>query len=81
MKTKLTLRIDKTAIDQARKYAGSHQTSPSSLVETYLEQLTKVEGKDGKAPPLFEEITGILSLKPDSKPRKSRNSPHRKLKN
>jgi hypothetical protein len=40
MDTKLTLKLDQTIIEKAKKYASSNQMSLSRLVEAYLQSLT-----------------------------------------
>ena len=40
METKLTLRLKKKVIDQAKKYANDHETSLSKLIENYLSAIT-----------------------------------------
>jgi hypothetical protein len=40
MTTKLTLSVEKTIIDQAKRYAQEHNRSLSEIVAKYLEYLT-----------------------------------------
>lgn len=40
MDTKLTLKLDQTIIEKAKKYASSNKMSLSRLVEAYLQSLT-----------------------------------------
>ncbi len=52
MDTKLTLSMKKNTIEKAKKYAKSHKTSVSQLVEQYLETIANSEKMelDGLAP-------------------------------
>lgn len=43
MDTKLTLSMNKNTIEKAKKYAKSHRTSISHLVEEYLEKIANSE--------------------------------------
>jgi len=43
MDTKLTLKLDKNVIEQAKKYASSHKRSLSRLIESYLKSLVNQE--------------------------------------
>ncbi len=40
MDTKLTLKLDKSVIERAKKYAALHQSSLSRMVESYLKSIT-----------------------------------------
>ena len=39
MDTKLTLKLDKFVIEQAKQYASSHKRSLSRIIESYLKSL------------------------------------------
>jgi len=39
MNTKLTLKLDKQVIEQAKEYASSHKRSLSRIIEAYLKSL------------------------------------------
>jgi len=43
MDTKLTLKLDKFVIEQAKEYASSHKKSLSRMIEAYLKSLIKHE--------------------------------------
>ncbi|MBN1986402.1 MAG: hypothetical protein JW761_08870 [Prolixibacteraceae bacterium] len=43
MNTKLTLKIDKQVIEQAKKYAASQKRSLSKIIESYLKTLAEKE--------------------------------------
>jgi len=60
-KKKLTLRLNKQLIEQAKQYAAKHDLSVSELVETYFLNLKEVDATEHT--PLVQQLTGIL---PDS---------------
>ena len=60
MNTKLTLNLDKTVIEQAKKYAKDHQVSLSKLIENYLDSITKSSTEKNKISPLVESLTGVI---------------------
>ena len=41
MDAKLTLKLDKSVIDKAKRYASLHQKSLSRMIEAYLKSLTE----------------------------------------
>jgi len=47
MDTKLTLKINKSTIDSAKRYAREQETSLSKMIENYLQALTNKQVKDG----------------------------------
>ena len=57
-KTKLTVRVDSSALDRAKQYAAAHNTSLSKLISQFLRML------DAEAPPartpILDKLTGIL---------------------
>lgn len=48
MDSKLTLKLDKTVIEQAKEYAKKNQISLSRLIESYLASLTQKQKKGTK---------------------------------
>lgn len=59
METKLTLRLDETTIQSAKRFARENQTSLSDMVEDYFKRITKrVEIPEGIAP-IIKELSGI----------------------
>ncbi|NIM10713.1 MAG: hypothetical protein GTO45_01900 [Candidatus Aminicenantes bacterium] len=65
MEAKLTLKLDKNVIEEARKYARNSNISLSRLVERYFRLLTasKQENKiEKKYSPLVEELSGIIKI-------------------
>jgi hypothetical protein len=62
MDTKLTLRLNKQVIDQAKKYAGEHDTSLSKMVENYLEAVVKSTVEENPVSPLVRSLSGVVKL-------------------
>lgn len=46
MDTKLTLKLDKFVIEQAKEYASSHKRSLSRIIESYLKSLINRDKND-----------------------------------
>ena len=66
MDIKLTLKMDKDHIEQAKKYAAKRKTSLSSLVEKYFAFLTDIDsGLDEEITPTVRKLSGILDLESD----------------
>jgi hypothetical protein len=66
MDTKLTLKLDKTHIEKAKKYARKRQTSLSSLVEKYFAFLTDMDtSDDSKISPTVKKLTGVIKFESD----------------
>jgi antitoxin component of RelBE/YafQ-DinJ toxin-antitoxin module len=57
-KKKLTLRLNKRLIEQAKEYAARHNISVSELVETFFLRLEDVDEKGHTQ--LVRQLTGIL---------------------
>ena len=51
MEAKLTLKLDKMAIDTAKRYAQRHTRSHSGMVENYVKKHT----------PVVKSLTGVLT--------------------
>lgn len=62
MDTKLTLRLKKNVIDQAKKYANDHETSLSKLIENYLSAITNESGSVEKISPLVQSVSGVINI-------------------
>ena len=62
METKLTLRLRKKIIDQAKDYAEAHNISLSKLVETYLEAITRNKLTTPEITPLVESLSGVIEI-------------------
>jgi hypothetical protein len=59
MNTKLTLTIDKTVIDKAKKYAKEKDSSLSGIVEDYLKVITREQDKSEiEITPLVRSLMG-----------------------
>ncbi len=59
MQTKLTLRLDESLIQQAKRYAKQHNKSLSQVVSDYFQILTrKAEGSE--TPPITRSLIGVL---------------------
>ena len=65
MDTKLTLKLRKSVIDQAKKYASDHDTSLSRIIENYLTAITADSDTQDGISPLVKSISGIIQL-PDN---------------
>jgi hypothetical protein len=63
METKLTLRLKKKVIDQAKKYANDHDTSLSKLIENYLSAITNEEKSIENISPLILSLSGVIQIK------------------
>ena len=57
-KRKLTLRLNKRLIEQAKRYAAKHNISVSELVETFFLRLEDAD--EGGHTRLVRQLTGIL---------------------
>ena len=49
MNTKLTLKLDKFVIEQAKEYASSHKRSLSRIIESYLKSLINRDRKNDES--------------------------------
>jgi len=65
MDKKLTLSLDKSIIESAKKYAKSNNISLSKLIESYLKSLTKRKNNQANITPLVESLSGVISLDED----------------
>ena len=66
MSTKLTLTVDKTVIDKAKRYAKKQGRSLSDLIENYLKTITTEEVTDDiEITPTVKSISGSFKL-PDN---------------
>jgi hypothetical protein len=64
MDSKLTLKLDEGAIEQAKAYAQRRGTSLSRLVESYFVGLTRREGTGDRKPVgVVAELAGLLTAK------------------
>jgi hypothetical protein len=59
MNTKLTLTIEQTIIEKAKKYAKDHGRSLSDIVENYLKGITKEDNIDSiELTPIVKSLKG-----------------------
>ena len=60
MDTKLTVRVPRHILANAKRYAQAHQTTLTELISTYLQQIPiEAEGLDQA--PIVRRLTGLLS--------------------
>lgn len=59
-KTKFTVRVDEQALESAKKYAGNHGTTLTSLVQEFLRSLSKVNEISIETP-VLKELAGSLN--------------------
>jgi hypothetical protein len=62
MEAKLTLKLDKTVIASAKRYAKKHKRSLSRMVENYFNNLSLEHNYPQKHSPVVESLSGILSV-------------------
>ncbi|MFH2096700.1 MAG: DUF6364 family protein [Bacteroidota bacterium] len=65
METKLTLKLDKSIIERAKRYAKDKNISLSKMIENYLKAITNKRTKEFKASPLVESLIGVISSQGD----------------
>ena len=65
MNTKLTLTLEKSTIDKAKRYAKQSGRSLSDLIESYLEELTTTETPFEEVPDEFKDLFGSVNLSSD----------------
>lgn len=56
MDTKLTLKLNETVIERAKKYAADKKLSLSRLIENYLDSLTSGEEDEFEISPFVKSI-------------------------
>ena len=63
MNTKLTLTIEQTVIEKAKKYAKDKERSLSNLIENYLKALTnESDSNEIELTPIVKSLKGSLLL-------------------
>lgn len=63
MEAKLTLKLNESSIDRAKKYVSSVGTSLSDAVEKFFDSLTlNNQSEEFVYSPLVKELAGIISL-------------------
>jgi hypothetical protein len=63
VESKLTLRLNKEVINQAKSYAKDRNTSLSKLIENYLQTVTLKKTEKPAITPLVESLTGVIDMK------------------
>lgn len=65
MTTKLTLTIEKSVIEKAKKYAKGTQRSLSEMVQKYLESLVEKDNDAQELSPKIKKLAGSLKMPED----------------
>jgi len=60
MDTKLTVRVPRHVLDNAKRYAHAHQTTLTELISTYLQQIPTESDVMNHAP-IVRRLSGLLS--------------------
>jgi hypothetical protein len=58
--TKLTVRVGRAALENAKRYAKAHDTTLTNLIDAYLARISAQEPLDDA--PIVGRISGTLSL-------------------
>ena len=66
MDTKLTLKLNESVIERAKKYASNKKLSLSRLIENYLDSLTKEQNNDFEISPFVKSISTGKSIPIDA---------------
>ncbi len=62
MNTKLTLTIEQSVIEKAKKYARKRERSLSDLIENYLKALTEEEAGESELAPTVRALRGSFKM-------------------
>jgi len=62
MDKKLTLSLNESVIESAKKYAKNNQTSLSKLIEAYLLSIIEKKTQEIEITPLVKSLSGVFSL-------------------
>lgn len=65
MNTKLTLKLDKHIIENAKKYAKEKKISLSKMIESYLQSITKENKEEIEITPFVKSLSGVIKLSDD----------------
>lgn len=66
MESKLTLKLNKDIIEEAKKYAKDNNISLSRIVENFFNTLVqKKTNDDSQYTPLVKELSGVIQLDKD----------------
>ena len=60
MNTKLTVRVPRKLLENAKRYANAHNTTLTELVSAYLERIP-IEAESLDDAPVVRRLTGLLS--------------------
>lgn len=66
MDTKLTLKLNESVIQRAKKYASDKKMSLSRLIENYLDSLTREQNDDFELSPFVKSIFSGKSIPVDA---------------
>ncbi len=62
MEAKLTIKLRKSVIEDAKQYAKNHSISLSKIIESYLESITMKKVGNNEISPLVESLSGVIKL-------------------
>jgi hypothetical protein len=62
MSTKLTLSLDSSVIESAKRNLQTKEKSLSSLIEDYFKALLATKTKKSQNTPIVDELSGVASL-------------------
>ncbi len=62
METKLTVRVSKHLLENAKQFASKHQTTLTGLISAYLQNIPS-QSKGLENAPTVRRMTGVLSQK------------------
>jgi len=65
MDSKLTIKLDETVIERAKKYASIKKLSLSRLIENYLDSLTHEQNDEFEISPFVKSISTGKSIPAD----------------
>jgi len=68
MQTKLTLRLEKSLIDQAKAWADERRISLSHVVAMIFQRITTTERRKEELHPFMQKIIGIARKKGSNSP-------------
>lgn len=62
MDTKLTLKLNKHIIENAKKYAKEKKISLSKMIEAYLQSITSESDDKPEITPFVESLSGVVNF-------------------
>lgn len=65
MDSKLTLKLNESVIERAKKYASEKKMSLSRLIENYLDSITREQTDDFEISPFVKSISSGKSIPAD----------------